>query len=194
MSRVRASGLVQLTEAEPLVSIDDAREHLRLRHNDDDPLIARLVDGATEFYENRIGRQLMEASFRLELIAFPCVIELPRPPAKSVTKIEYVDTAGDLQTLAAATYQTDLASEPARIMPAYGEVWPSTRCNTFAAVQVTFVAGYGTKPGLVPEADSIWILAAVERMYRLSSGVSDRVMRTVPMAAESLAISRKVYA
>jgi hypothetical protein len=36
----------------------------------------------------------------------------------------------------------DAKSEPGRIVPAYGKVWPSTRYEP-NAVQVRFVAGYG---------------------------------------------------
>ncbi len=180
------------SEPAPLVSIDEARDYLRMRHDRDDDLINRLVCTATEFHENRIGRQLMQADFTLTLDGFPLQILLPRPPCVEVTQIAYVDTAGDSQTLSSSVYQVDLNTEPARICPAPNEVWPSTRTQ-FAAVTVTYKAGYGTDPQLVPQQDASVILAMVERMYRNSSGVSERPQRTVAMAAEAVAVSRRVY-
>src|SRR3990167_7420015 len=70
-----------------------------------------------------------------------CAIELPLPPLRSVTSITYVDQDGTTQTLSSTLYTVDSSSEPARITPAYGEVWPSTR-DQVNAVTVRFVAGY----------------------------------------------------
>ncbi|GAG61279.1 unnamed protein product, partial [marine sediment metagenome] len=46
------------------------------------------------------------------------------------------------QEVDTADYRTDIVSEPARINPAHGLVWPSSRDVT-NAVYVTFIAGYG---------------------------------------------------
>ena len=77
-------------------------------------------------------------------------IHLPRSPVQSVTSVQYVDTAGDTQTLAASKYRVDTKSLVPRITPAYGEVWPPTHPVT-NAVTITLVAGYGDDPSDVPE-------------------------------------------
>lgn len=192
MARSRESGLEVTVEAAPLITIDEARKHLRMRHEDDDELINRLIKAATEFHENQIGRQLMKATFRWNLCGFSKELLLPRPPAQSVTQIDYVDTAGDTQTLSSSLYQTDFTAEPARVWPAWGEVWPTTR-QQLKAVLVTYIAGYGTDPKLVPQEDASVVLALVERTYRHSSGLSDKPQRTVAMAVNAMATSRRVF-
>ena len=67
-----------------------------------------------------------------------------------MTSIQYVDDAGDTQTLSTSLYQVDTKSQPGRIIPAYGESWPTVRSDTLNAVTVNFVAGYGDDPEDVP--------------------------------------------
>jgi uncharacterized phiE125 gp8 family phage protein len=76
-------------------------------------------------------------------------IWLPKPPLQSVSSIQYVDAAGDTQTLAAANYRVDADDEPARITPAYGLSWPTARQVT-KAVTVIFIAGH-TSRELIPQ-------------------------------------------
>lgn len=88
---------------------------------------------------------------------------LPLSPLLSVDSIQYTDTAGVLQTVPAADYKIDLASEPPRVVPAYGKGWPSTR-QEINAVQLTFTAGYGSGAA-VPQAIRQWMLLQIGAMY-----------------------------
>ena len=67
-------------------------------------------------------------------------IRLPLSPVASVDLLTYVDMNGSTQTLANTEYQTDLNSEPARIIPAWTKVWPVTRTMP-SVVTVSFTAG-----------------------------------------------------
>ena len=68
-------------------------------------------------------------------------------------RIKYIDDDGTQQTLAASKYKVDSSDErqPARIDPAYDEVWPATRRQT-NAVEVRIVCGYSTVPELLLSA------------------------------------------
>jgi uncharacterized phiE125 gp8 family phage protein len=68
-----------------------------------------------------------------------------------VTSVTYVDTDGVDQVLAPSQYHLagTGGARLARIYPAFGERWPSTR-DQHAALRVRFVAGYGDNPGNVP--------------------------------------------
>lgn len=70
--------------------------------------------------------------------------QIPLSPLASVDSIQYVDMAGNLQTLAASDYKVDADSEPPRVLPGYGKAWPSTR-QEINAVKLTFTVGYGDK-------------------------------------------------
>jgi len=90
-------------------------------------------------------------------------IYLPLPPLQTVDSIKYIDTDGVQQTLSAAQYIVDTVSEPARVTPAYGVTWPSTR-NQINAVEVVFTCGFGALTE-VPEAIKNWMLIRIGSLY-----------------------------
>jgi hypothetical protein len=59
----------------------------------------------------------------------------------AVNSIVYYDDNGNQQTLAASLYQVDTDQEPGRIVPSFGNVWPTTR-NILSAVQVNYTVGW----------------------------------------------------
>jgi uncharacterized phiE125 gp8 family phage protein len=138
--------------AEP-VSTTEARLHLKVETNADDALIDDLITEARQYVENQTGRQLIDATWKMYLDGFPADAEivLPKPPLDSVTLVQYVDTDGDTQTLAATEYQVTTADEPARIVEAYDKTWPDTRTQPDAVI-VTYKSGYGTTGSTVPVA------------------------------------------
>ena len=127
------------------ITLPEAKAHCNVAGTDEyDDYLAQLIGRATDVVEKRLGRQIMPATWTLSLDAFPNEILIGRPPVTAVSSIQYYDTAGDLQTLAANQYQTDFSSPdaPARIKPAVGLTWPATQSGTYGAVVVTFAAGY----------------------------------------------------
>ena len=142
--------LVTRPTEEP-VSRHDAKVWLRLDHSTEDELVDSLIRMVREQVEER-GIAVMTQTWDLRLDRFPSVIRIPKTPIQEVSSISYVDTNGDTQTLAASEYTTDVYSKPARIVPAYGESWPSIR-SVPNAVTVRFVAGYGSgaTPAEIPE-------------------------------------------
>lgn len=144
--------------ADEPVSLAEAKAQLNVTHTESDTEIGRLITAAVGDCELYHGWAYITRTLRLKLDAWPDddEIQLPKPPCQSVTSVKYYDTAGDLQTLDSAAYQVDADSVPARIRPAYGYSWPSLR-SQMAAVEVTYVAGYGDDEDGVPE----WIKQAV---------------------------------
>ena len=140
--------------AEPLTK-DEAKFNLHVAHDADDARIRALITAAREYVEVWTGRALIPQSIVFKLDRFPgwqdgYVIRLPRSPATAITSITYYDENDVSQTHSAALYQSDLSSEPARIIPIATEViWPTTY-ERLAAVTVTYAAGYAT-PAAVPE-------------------------------------------
>lgn len=116
-------------------------------------------------------------------------IYLPMPPLQSVTPIapvviggvKYLDYAGVEQTLVEDTdYMIDTYSEPGRITPCYGEVWPVTY-PVIGAVRIVYKAGYGDTAATVPESIRNWIKAFAGALYEnretvlVSSGTASSV-------------------
>ena len=173
-------GLKVITPAtvEP-VSVALAKLHARVEIDDDDALIESYITAARERAEHETERALAPATFCLYLDEFPPVgIKIPRPPVNAIQSVQYVDGAGDLQTIDSADYSLDDAQEPAWVLPAYGYTWPST-LDVANAVRVTFTAGYTADA--CPAQVKSYILAVVAAMYaqREILAQADRVPKSV---------------
>jgi uncharacterized phiE125 gp8 family phage protein len=114
-----------------------------------DPWLTAGIIAAREYGETFTHRAFITQTHDLKLDGFPCsddAIRLPKAPLISITSVTYVDTNGDTQTWSNTLYTVDAPSGPkaerGRIVPNYGQVFPSTR-DVINAVTVRFVAGYG---------------------------------------------------
>jgi len=130
--------------------------------NDENELVDNLVSAAAAWAEDEIlWRALGQQTLRYTCRRFPFatdpdyrspgIIELPKPPLVSVSSVKYIDRDGVLQTMDPADYVVDVASEPGRIYPAYGTIWPTVRGEP-GAVRVEYVAGYATIPAQIKAA------------------------------------------
>jgi uncharacterized phiE125 gp8 family phage protein len=108
-------------------------------------------------------RQLVTATYQLELDGWSACIRPPRPPLQGVTSIAYLDTQEVLQTLAPSAYRVDTAREPGRILWSPGASLPAL-APVPAAVQVVYDAGYGLAAA-VPETFKQAILLSVGDLY-----------------------------
>jgi len=142
------------------VSLAEQKLHMRVDDSDENALITTQIAAARMAAERFTQRSFIETTWAETFDAFPAIIRPPRSPLSSTASdvvITYVDIDGTTQTLSSALYTIDATNEPARIIPAFGESWPSTRGH-INDVTVTFVAGYGTVSTDVPDA----IIAAVK--------------------------------
>lgn len=147
------------------VTVEEMLPYATLDNDDDASILSMLIQAARRQAENLTRRAFITQTWDLYLDQFPSwEIRIPNPVLQSITSISYVDTAGDTQVLAADQYTIDLASEPARVTPAYGLLWPSSR-SQINAVTIRFVAGYGGSAS-VPEGIRQWIYMRVATAMR----------------------------
>lgn len=151
--------------AEP-VSVAEAKQHLRVDIDDDDALIASYVTAARQWCESFLRRALVTQTLRYTLDEWPDrdYIVLPRPPLQSITSLVYIDDDGNTDTVASATYHADTARS--RLYLANDYDWPTETLRSVAAVQVTYVAGYGG-PEDVPQVIKSAILLALGDLYEM---------------------------
>lgn len=178
------------------VTLTEAKSHCRVDIVEDDVLIGRLITAAREYVEATIKRQLITATWKLYLDSFPEEIILPRPPLSSVTSITYVDTNGATQTVSASVYQVTTADEPARIVTAYGQSWPTARTQP-DAVCVTYVAGYASTASSAVAACPVAIkqamLLIIGHLYEFrQTSVAGTIISQVPFAVDALLAPYKI--
>jgi uncharacterized phiE125 gp8 family phage protein len=156
---------------EPL-SLAEAKAHLRVTANDQDALITLMITAVRQYAHTRTQRQLVAARYRMVLDCFPGEIELPVAPALQVASIKYLDASGVQQTLSTSIYATELVSEPGRIAPVFGQIWPLT-LSQIGAVEVQWDAGHAAPFTANAAADTIslqgWKTLAVLDTVRVSN-------------------------
>jgi len=133
------------------IDFDDVLTHLGVVDELAYTAVREDILTAMAVIEKRTSRQLLTATWKLYLDAFPDEIRLERLPVAGVTSIAYLDTDGAAQTLSSSLYQVDCVSpnRPARIRPVSGQTWPATK-GQMNAVTVTFTAGYGAAADVPP--------------------------------------------
>lgn len=128
------------------ITLDEAKDHLRVDHVDEDSLITALIIAARRYVEQICNRALMTQTIRAKFDSFPHYdqsIMLPQSPVQSIDSVKYIDNEGVLQTVSASDYVLDGTSQPARLDTAYNATWPPARYEN-NAVQIEYVAGSAT--------------------------------------------------
>jgi uncharacterized phiE125 gp8 family phage protein len=151
------------------VSLDEAREFMRVQTTADDVLIVSLLKAAEGYAENytksAICRQQWQAKFN-GFEGHDGDIRLPRPPLSSNSSdvaITYIADTSSTAALATTAYTIDYDSKPGVLYPSYDNEWPEP-LDIRNAVTVTYWCGYAT-PASVPDAIKSWIKVRVASMY-----------------------------
>lgn len=156
--------------SEPITLVQ-MKQFARVDFEDDDTLWPVLMAAAREWCEVYCQRRFVLRTMRLFMDFFPGYVDfklagqkvsspfvsgsnavlvgiryaiaLPYPKVRGIVQFLYQDENGNPQQLIAATdYIQDLQSQPARLMPLFGSMWPVARVVA-NAVQVDYVTGYG---------------------------------------------------
>lgn len=182
---------IVITPPAPVVTLDEAKDHCRVKHDSEDDLIEMYVAAATSHIDGPdgwLGRAIGVQALELRLNSFACTdIRLPYPEVISVTSVKYLDSDGVEQTMASDAYE----QFGSIVAPVHGSGWPTARYSR-EAVRIRYQAGYVD----VPEALKAAILLMTGDLYSARETVSNGVMRAaVPMSTtvENLLGPYRVY-
>lgn len=209
----RKSAYVTVSSDSPAISTADMKTFLRVDTSDDDAVIAAYVATATEAVKQYLRVALLTETFVFKADGFayadsddrllalgPGVhtasrpyllgggetLDIPFPPLQSVTSVVTYDRGNNASTYDASNYQIDLQS--GRIYLNEGSTWPSD-LRAQDAVQVTYVAGYGS--GSIPAPILQAVRSYVEQLYDGCDGMTAEVRRLLApyRRADELAFS-----
>jgi uncharacterized phiE125 gp8 family phage protein len=167
---------------QPILSLAEAKAHLRVDHADEDTLITSLVAAAASYldgYSGILGRALVVQSWAQDFDAFADEMRLPLGDLIAVTSVTYFDAANATQTLASTVYEGRSDERGPFIGLKADQAWPDTY-DRAGAVRVTWTAGYGQTAAAVPEA----IKAAAKLM--IGAWYDNRAAGDIPPAAGAL--------
>lgn len=171
--------------ANPAVTLDVMRAHLRVTTTDDDTLIATYTAAATDYVERIIDRALITRTLSQTVtrapvprqvalsptptlyplnwpLAYPRpLIELRRAPLIAVSAVTWRDLDAVSTTLTAGTdYVADATQEPGQVRLAASLSFPNAN-----ALTVTYTAGYGATADAVPISLRQAIMIMTAHMY-----------------------------
>tara|TARA_R110000868_G_scaffold176896_1_gene414860 strand:- start:1378 stop:1968 length:591 start_codon:yes stop_codon:yes gene_type:complete len=180
------------------VTLQSLKDHLKVTDNNEDATIATYLGAAVLWAEDYTKRPFIIRTFKLYLDIFPAenLIELPTPLVTSVSSVKYYNASGTLTTLSSADYWTVTGDpdSPGAVILKSDAQWPTTQEDRPRAVEVTFFAGYGAGPELVPAdvRQAIMLMAAHLFTNRLPY-VTGTIVSEVPRTMEALLAPRRFY-
>lgn len=86
------------------MSLDDAKEFLRVDHDDEDTTITALLDAAVAWVEDYTSRSFTTSSVTIFNLGFWRKASLAFGPVTSLVSVTYKDTSGATQTLSTDKY------------------------------------------------------------------------------------------
>lgn len=180
------------------VPLSEAKKQCEVGDDDTthDSHLVRLIKAATGDVERHTRRALVTQTWRLALNEFPYSsvnksrVYLPRPPLQSVSSITYVDDNGTTQTLSSSFYQVATDTKPGYVEPAYGESWPVVRPETAEAIEITYLAGYGTTADIPDEFRNL-IHELVAFRFFSRGDVNAEIPKHIKWAMDSLKCGAK---
>jgi uncharacterized phiE125 gp8 family phage protein len=168
------------------LELQAVKEHLRVDHNTEDALIEALIGTATEWVETFTARALLTQTWDAlwDRVPEAGYLRLPKSPVVSITHVKYVDMNGAQITWPSIEWQADIASEPARIVNAYGYNWPVLRPQLHP-LEVRYVVGYG-EAAQIPAGIRQAMLLIIGHWFEHRESVSDFQTFGVPLSSEHL--------
>lgn len=180
----------------PLVSLEEARAHLRLDpvfgtsppSHPEDALVAGLVTAATghlDGWTGVLGRALVTQEWRAEAASHDAFGRLHIPmPVAEVSSVEVL-VDGAYEAVPEAFWAWRDMGTYAVVRPREGLSWPS-RDHDEAAFRLNFIAGYG-EPEDVPQAIRQAALLIVGNLYEhREAAITGTIINTVPHGLDML--------
>lgn len=170
------------------LTVDEAKAHLRIDHDDEDAMVGALIDAAVSHvdgYTGILGRALLTQTWRQDFGQFGDRMRLRVGDVISITSVTYYDQDNAQQTLASTVYTTLTDEIGAFLTRKPDQDWPSVYDRP-DAVRVTWSAGYGAAAVNVPMAIRQALLLLIGHWYENREAVSATSMSEMPMAVMSL--------
>lgn len=162
------------------VTLQEAKAHLRVTHDDDDTEIYSMIEAATGYLDGMtgiLGRAIMPQVWRESFGGFGCKLRLSLAPVASIVSLTYLDTDGNEQTVPAAQYElAQLAIGPEVLLRAAFS-WPGVSYDQSGPVRVTYTAGYPSRE-TVPQNLKRAILLHVGTMYEYRETLAEKAQPT----------------
>lgn len=156
------------------VTLDEAKQHLRVDSSDEDVLIGLYLDAAVSNLDGESGwlnRAIVAQEWSQQFDLFERAILLGLAPITSIVSVVYLDATGAAQPVDQINYSLLNGVSAPELRFADTFAFPATHVER-PVLTVTFVGGFGEAAD-VPAAIKVAILLMVGDMYETRKGQTD---------------------
>lgn len=168
-----------------MITLQRAKQHLVVEHDQDDMLIQNLIKAAYRYAENKTGTCFEPKEITIVLDSLPPAagqVILHYTPVREVTAFSYVDPDGQTQDIQPAELRLDTRPLYPTLAPKFGSQWPQLIAEP-ESVSITIAVGYEQ----TPEDAQAAMLLLIGHLYANREGVAIGTISTsVPFGVEAL--------
>jgi len=178
-----AGTVVTTQPAQEPITLQEAKEHLRVEDGIDERLLRPLIQTARMFAEEYLGRKLVTTVLTqsydvanefedplwegmrvgADIAYYKNYLTLSHGPVASVNSINTYDDSDNATVFASSKYYLDNAREPAKILLRKGQTWESN-LRVANGIEVNYTVGYSSIYS-IPEPIRMGILQHVAHLY-----------------------------
>ncbi len=168
------------------VTLNEAKQHIRVEHSEDDTYIETLIEAAEGYCQTATDRYFLQTRLEATWDGFAPEIYLPKPPLHPTPLfiITYVDGVQSSQTLSSSQFRIE-DGEPAVLRPPYSKTWPSALSDV-NSVTIQWNVGYSSSASDVPAGLRHAILMLVGHFYERRLAYDTLAAIEVPLGVKTL--------
>jgi len=135
----------RISETGTALTLADAKEHLRIFHDEQDTLIQHYINAAKREIERRTNVAMLPGVVEFRMSNFAARAVFPLKPVNSITKVEYYDTDDNLTTVSTDNYTFSKSWPRQRDQIKFLD-FPGVNNDREHAVIITAAVGYTEPP------------------------------------------------
>lgn len=198
-------GLQRISEPAEFISLEQAKQHLRVTFADDDAIISAYIRAAVSRLDGRdgiLGRQMMPAEYLWTLPGWPgSSFCLPLPPTISVDAITHLDADGTEVTVDASVYRVSGLNQDTGAVISLGisQTWPVVLAEDWPdRVRIHYTAGYRNpdSPADHPVPDDLrlaCLLMIADWYEHAGSSIVGTTAAEMPLGVATLIAPHRLY-
>ncbi len=164
----------------PLVTLADAKSHLRVTDNNESTLITALIAAACASVGEASGRVMAAETWEIADYGFDGLIKLPKSPVTALTSVKYY-VGETLTTATLADFRLYQDDDYTHVGPIDSASWPTGQTRPDGTV-IRFTAGYSELPTMLRHA----VLLTVAHWFENRAAATESNMVDLPFGVQHL--------